>query len=161
MADYLRYPALRCWLAVLCCGALALATARVRAEGDGDAMDRYADANLRRGQLLFIQCKACHEVAEGAPHKVGPNLHGIFGRRAGTAPGFEGYSEAVKSLDIVWTPAVMESWLARPGDVAPGLKMAFAGVPNEADRIMLVAYLLKATAEDAEETGDPEPGQAR
>ncbi len=160
MADDLRNPAVRSVLIALCCGALALVDGLARADQEGDGKDRYAGANLRRGQLLFIQCKACHEVAEGAPHKVGPNLHGIFGRRAGTAPGFEGYSEAVKSLDIVWTPAVMESWLARPGDVAPGLKMAFAGVPSEADRIMLVAYLLKATADDAEASEEVEPAQA-
>jgi len=109
------------------------------AESDLDA--RLAAASLKRGQLLYLACKACHDVEAGLPHKVGPNLHGMFGRKAGTAEGFR-YTDALVRSGIVWKPATMDEWLKQPGALVPGNGMAFAGIANDADRASLIAWLM-------------------
>ena len=115
----------------------------------GDASVATADAvpgqpDLERGKTLYFQCRACHSLEAGGPHKVGPNLHGIFGRKAGLAAGFA-YSEVMKSSDVVWTEQAMDDWLARPSQFMPGNRMVFVGIKDAQDRASLVAYLLQET----------------
>jgi len=109
--------------------------------GASDLNARLAEANLKRGQLLYVTCKACHDVEAGLPHKVGPNLHGMFGRKAGAAEGFR-YTDALAKSGIVWTPETMDAWLKQPGALVPGNGMAFAGVANDDDRASLIAWLM-------------------
>lgn len=118
---------------------LVVITAPLARAADLDA--RLASANLKRGQLLYMACKACHDVEAGLPHKVGPNLHGVFGRKAGTAEGFK-YTDALLKSGIAWTPDSMDEWLAQPGAMVPGNGMAFAGMANAADRASLIAWLM-------------------
>ena len=111
-----------------------------------DELDqRLAAANPKRGQLLYMQCKACHDAEPGVPHKAGPNLNGVFGRTAGTAPGFK-YTDAMAKSGIVWTAATMDTFLKQPGAMFPGTGMAFPGVANDADRASLIAYLQSSSA---------------
>ena len=119
--------------------ALAALAASVAAASDLDA--RIAGANLKRGQLLFLVCKGCHDLEAGVPHKVGPNLHGVAGRRAGTSEGFR-YSEALAQSGIVWTPETLDGFLRQPGAMVRGNGMAFAGIANDADRASLIAWML-------------------
>jgi len=119
----------------------ALVAVAAPASADSDLDARLAAANLKRGQLLYMACKACHDVEAGLPHKVGPNLHGMFGRKAGTAEGFK-YSDAMVKSGIVWTPETMDTWLEQPGARVPGNGMAFAGIANDADRASLIAWLM-------------------
>jgi cytochrome c len=120
---------------------LALAAGHVAA----DELDqRLPPANPKRGQLLYMQCKACHNVESGLPHKVGPNLNGVFGRTAGTASGFK-YTDAMAKSGIAWTPQTMETFLKQPGAMIAGNGMAFAGVANDADRASLIVYLQSST----------------
>lgn len=129
---------------------LALTAAVVTAVSVAGASDldaRLASANLKRGQLLYMTCKACHDVEAGLPHKVGPNLHGMFGRPAGTVAGFR-YTDALVKSGIVWTPETMDAWLAQPGAMVPGNGMAFAGVANAADRASLIAWLMSNSGAD-------------
>ena len=109
---------------------------------DIDAL--VASADVKRGQTLFLQCRACHSLGEGEAHKVGPNLYGMFGRKAGLAPGFA-YSEAVSGADIEWSAAALDQWLARPSDFLPGNRMVFIGVKESQDRANLIAYLQQET----------------
>ncbi|UCG73266.1 MAG: cytochrome c family protein [Chromatiales bacterium] len=113
-------------------------------EGDNLAT-LLAQADVKRGQTLFLQCRACHSLEAGEPHKVGPNLHGMFGRQAGIAPGFD-YSPALQEADVVWTPEALDEWLERPSEYLPGNRMVFIGVKQPADRANLIAYLQQATA---------------
>lgn len=96
------------------------------------------------GKRAFLKCAACHAIAKGAPNKIGPNLFGVVGRKAGTAPGFR-YSAAMKAkgASITWDAATLDKWLARPSAVIPGTSMAFGGVPNAAERASIIAYLKK------------------
>ena len=110
-----------------------------------DLDQRLAAANPKRGQLLYMQCKACHDVEPGLPPKVGPNLNGVFGRTAGTAPGFK-YTDAMVKSGVVWTPQTLDTFLKQPGAMIPGTGMAFAGVANDADRASLVVYLQSSSA---------------
>ncbi len=119
----------------------ALVAVAAPASADPDLEARLAAANLKRGQLLYMACKACHDVEAGLPHKVGPNLHGMFGRKAGSAEGFK-YTDALVKSGIVWTPETMDSWLKQPGALVPGNGMAFAGIANDADRASLIAWLM-------------------
>ena len=125
--------------AIFATAALLAVAAPALADTDLDA--RLAAANLKRGQLLYMVCKACHDVEAGLPHKVGPNLHATFGRKAGTAEGFK-YTDALVKSGIVWTPETMDAWLKQPGALVPGNGMAFAGIANDADRASLVAWLM-------------------
>lgn len=88
----------------------------------------------------FARCQACHSVAPGAPHKVGPNLAGVMGSVMGTRPGYE-YSEAMAESGEVWTRERMDAFLASPRDVAPGTKMMAPPVRDAEDRQALIDYL--------------------
>lgn len=103
-----------------------------------------AAQDVARGQLLFLQCRACHTLKAGEPNKVGPNLHGFLKRPGGSATGFK-YSAAFAAAKPVWTDAILDRWLARPAAMTPGTTMAFAGVAKPADRAAIIAYLKQAT----------------
>lgn len=97
-------------------------------------------ADPARGKRLSFTCYTCHYVGKNLPHHTGPNLYGMFGRKAGTAPGYA-YSEAIKKSGITWTPEELDRWLADPKGYLPGSKMVFIGVPNAQDRRDIIAYL--------------------
>ncbi len=103
-----------------------------------------ATADIKRGQVLYFQCRACHSLKAGEAHKIGPNLYDFFGRKAGQAPGYK-YSEVVANADIIWTAETVDSWLARPSDFLPGNRMIFVGVQDKQDRANLIAFLLEQT----------------
>ncbi|MFW2404171.1 MAG: c-type cytochrome [Gammaproteobacteria bacterium] len=108
-----------------------------------------ANADVKRGETLYFQCRACHTLEEGGAHKVGPNLYGMFGRKAGQADGFS-YSDAVKNSDIVWSAETVSGWLEQPADFLPGNIMVFVGVKKPQDRANLIAYLQANTGAAAE-----------
>ena len=98
-----------------------------------------------RGQRVFnLQCKACHTLEKGGASVTGPNLHGVFGRKAGTATGFE-FSEAMKKSGIIWDDATIADYNRDPKGKVPGTKMVFNGVKNAGQLADLVAYLKEAT----------------
>ena len=99
------------------------------------------DARLvAQGQRQFLRCASCHAIEAGQPTRIGPNLHGVVGRRAGSLPGFS-YSPAMQAQHFVWTEAKLDQWLTRPNAVVPGTAMAFAGLAKPEDRAALIAYL--------------------
>jgi len=69
---------------------------------------------------------------------------GLFGRPAGSVPGFD-YSAAMKNSGIVWSPATLDLFLRGPRQMVPGTKMTFVGVPKAQERADLIAYLEVAT----------------
>ncbi len=120
-------------------GVAMLAVATI---GSVQAQDAPADpaVALKRGRLLFIQCRACHELKADQPHKVGPNLHGVVDRKSAAAEGFA-YSAALKGANLTWDKATLDKWIEKPSGLVPGNAMAFAGIASPADRAALIAYI--------------------
>lgn len=106
----------------------------------------YNEASYDAGRRVFAQCRSCHVIQAGAPHRVGPNLHAVFGREIGTAEGFT-YSQAVQDANFVWDADHLDHWLQNPQTFLPGNRMAFAGVRDETQRRDLIAYLMVEAAE--------------
>jgi cytochrome c len=104
------------------------------------ATSAAAAGNVSNGETVFGRCQVCHSNAKAAPNKMGPNLFGVVGRKAGTYPGFA-YSAAMKNSGIVWSNAKLDAYIASPSTVVPGNMMAFSGVSNAAQRADLIAYL--------------------
>ncbi len=95
------------------------------------------------GQKVFNRCRACHAIGPGAHNKVGPQLNGIIGRKAGSVAGFN-YSDALKqkaAAGLVWTEANLQQYLDSPDTFIPNGVMAFAGVKNEGELKDLIAFL--------------------
>jgi cytochrome c len=95
-----------------------------------------------RGQKLFEDCRACHALERGA-QTVGPDLHGVFGRKAGTADDFR-YSPALKRSGITWTPQTLDAYVADPQKAVPQNRMPYAGMPEARDRAELIKYMQQA-----------------
>jgi cytochrome c len=112
--------------------------------GSDESPATEAVASVERGQKLYMQCRACHSLNEGGPNKVGPNLFGVFGRKAGLTPGFA-YSDALANSDVIWTQEAMAEWLTRPSQFLPGNRMIFVGIKDAQDRTSLIAYLQRET----------------
>lgn len=104
-------------------------------------------ADIERGESLWGKCEACHTFEAGARHSVGPNLHGVFGRKAGGAEGFRRYSDAMKTSEVVWTAETMNEYLKATLEYIPGSKM-YAGLAIPRDRLDLIAWLQIATSEE-------------
>jgi len=95
------------------------------------------------GQRVFNQCRACHVVENNGRNGVGPNLHGVVGRRAASIENFR-YSANMRQLaegGLAWTPENLNRYLTNPKDVVPQGSMAFAGIRNEQQRTDVIAYL--------------------
>lgn len=92
------------------------------------------------GEKVFLKCKACHQIGDGAKNAVGPALTGIVGRTAGTYPGYT-YSDANKNSGITWDVATLKDYLKNPRAKIPGTKMIFPGLPKDEDIDNVIAYL--------------------
>ena len=101
-----------------------------------------ADGDAARGEKKFEECAACHKIAPGEDN-VGPSLHGVFGRKAGTLTDFR-YSPALKRSGITWTSQTLDTFLADPQKVVPANRMPYAGLADASERADLIAYLRKA-----------------
>jgi cytochrome c len=102
-----------------------------------------AGQDVAAGKRSFAKCQACHTL-EAGDNKIGPSLHGLFGRKAGSAPGFS-YSKANRDSGVVWNDETLFAYLEAPQKYIPGTKMIFAGIRTEKERRDLVAYLKEAT----------------
>ena len=97
------------------------------------------DAGVGR-ELYEARCGGCHSVDD---HRVGPAHRGVFGRKAGSQPGFA-YSDALKKSTIVWTEKTLDAWLTEPEKLVPGQLMNVQ-VGDTKARADIVAYLRSLT----------------
>jgi cytochrome c len=98
-----------------------------------------ADGDPKRGEKLFDECRACHSVERGV-EGIGPDLHGVFERRAGALETFR-YSPALKRSAITWTPQALDGYIADPQKAVPANRMPYAGMPDARDRADLLSYM--------------------
>jgi cytochrome c len=96
--------------------------------------------DVAAGGNSFKKCGICHSIGEGATNKIGPELNGLDGRKAGTAEGFS-YSDANKNSGITWNEASFKEYIRDPSAKVPGTKMIFAGIKNDKEIDDLWAYL--------------------
>ncbi len=96
--------------------------------------------DVAAGERLFNQCRTCHQIGETAKNAVGPQLNGLFGRKAGIVENYN-YSAVYKALDKVWSPENFTVYIKDPRGVTPGTKMVYPGMKDEAQIVNLVAYL--------------------
>jgi cytochrome c len=93
------------------------------------------------GQVAYNNaCRTCHSFKEG-DNRLGPTLHGVVGRKAGTVEGFA-FSPAMKDSGITWDEATLDKFITSPNQVVSGNKMQpFGGVADAGDRKKIVDYL--------------------
>lgn len=110
-------------------------------EAPATAGVRYASltGDPTKGRTAFATCSACHALEAGL-NRIGPSLHGVVGRRAGSVPGYS-YSPANRESGITWTEEQLFQFLERPQRVMPGTKMVFPGWSDAEKRADVIAYL--------------------
>ena len=111
-------------------------------EPAGTATVPATEATANRAEALFGACAGCHAIADGATHRLGPDLAGIVGSPIGSREGFR-YSPALAKRSGRWTEENLDRFLANPQAFAPGNTMVFTGVPDPADREQLIRYLMQ------------------
>ena len=100
------------------------------------------EGDATAGATVFKKCATCH-IADTDKNKVGPSLNGVFGRKAGTHPGFT-YSAAMKQAGesgLVWDETTLRDYLHDPKLKVKGTKMAFVGLKDDTEITNLIAYL--------------------
>lgn len=106
------------------------------------APEPLANAAMKRGELLYARCMGCHSIDA---NRTGPLHCGLFGRRAGSVPGFSDYSKAMRDSGIVWDSKNLDAFLADPVKRVPGTTMGYAGVRDPRERAELIAWLGQVT----------------
>ncbi len=104
----------------------------------------WAAGDPVKGAQIFKKCATCHTMQVNEPNKVGPNLHGLFGRKAGSIASFS-YSQAMRSSGVTWSEETLMKYLENPKALVPGNKMPFPGLKSEQDREDVISYLKQVT----------------
>ena len=94
-------------------------------------------------QAFNNACRTCHMVKEG-DNRLGPNLHKVIGRKAGSLPDYN-YSSAMKEAGFVWDKEKLERFIANPDEVVPGNSMKpYSGLASSDDRTKIIAFLAQS-----------------
>jgi cytochrome c len=107
---------------------------------------RATAQDISAGDNSFKKCAICHSVGEGATNKIGPELNGLDGRKAGSAENFI-YSDGNKNSGITWNETSFKEYIKDPSAKVPGTKMIFAGIKNDKEVDDLWAYLKQFDAQ--------------
>ena len=117
---------------------------------EGQRKFQTPPGEMTNGERQFVRkCSICHtlELAlkPGDARRAGPTLFGLFGRQAGTVPGYR-YSDALAGSPVVWEAETIDQLFEQgPDHFAPGTKMPMQQIAELADRQDLIAYLRNNT----------------
>jgi cytochrome c len=94
------------------------------------------------GQIAFNNaCRTCHTTREG-DNRLGPSLYRVIGRKAGSLPSYNNYSESMKKADLVWDKNNLDRFIADPDQVVPGNNMKpYGGIASAEERARIIAFL--------------------
>ncbi|WP_027535053.1 c-type cytochrome [Bradyrhizobium sp. WSM3983] len=113
----------------------------------GTTADPLAAYAGDHGADVFRACVACHTLSAREAQRAGPTLAGLFGRKIASLPGYR-FSEALKTMDIVWTPeTVAKLFELGPNAYTPGTKMPEQRIGSAEDRRALTDFLARATSQ--------------
>ncbi len=107
----------------------------------GAALSAGAMATPLPRPPAFAMCGVCHKAAAGEKPTLGPNLWGVNGRKAGTAPGYA-YSAAMQKSGISWNKESLVAFITAPQQTVPGTKMAYGGQKNPKMAADIADYVL-------------------
>ncbi|MFZ6050321.1 c-type cytochrome [Pseudomonas sp. CR3202] len=100
-----------------------------------------APAQVQKGEALFgSDCSVCHSAKAGGPTMMGPNLHGLYGRKSGSLAGFS-YSQAMKTKAVEWQMDSLEQFIAQPQGFVAGTYMPYVGMASGDDRRAVGCFL--------------------
>jgi len=103
------------------------------------AAETPAGPSLANAPADFAKCTTCHTIQPGVI-AVGPSLFGVFGKKAGSEPGYT-YSDGNKNSGLTWDEKTLDTYLTAPMKMVPGTKMTFAGEPDAAKRKAIIEFL--------------------
>ena len=96
--------------------------------------------DITTGEKVFKKCAACHSIAKGGKHAIGPALYNVVSRKVGSVSDYK-YSKALSEYGKEWTFEELNGYLTKPSKWIKGTKMAFAGLRKEKDRASVILYL--------------------
>jgi len=103
---------------------------------------------LSSGEIIYLrECAKCHQIGEGAQNRVGPQLNQLFGRKAGSLPDFDHYSEAFAKADFIWTPDLFRAFIKDPKNVVAGTMQIYNGLQNDDEISALIEFLKNPTTD--------------
>jgi len=122
--------------------ALALSfSASANAANTANTAANIAAGNVDAGREAFTRlCASCHRVGPSARGAFGPQLNGLFGRKAGSTADYR-YSDAMKASNVVWSDVTLSAFVQSPGKLVPGTRMRFWGMSDPRQIEDLLAYL--------------------
>jgi len=128
--------------AALLAGDASLAAGESSKSPEHAAAAGNANSEATEGEVKFNTfCRQCHSFVKD-DNRLGPSLYGVIGRKAGTAPGYLGYSPSMKMAGWVWTRAMIDKWITNPYKILPDTNMRpFPGVADPKTRRQIIAFL--------------------
>ena len=121
----------------------------------GKFIRRFQSANIKDpGERQFRRkCSICHTLKPDGANRAGPTLYGVFGRKAGTLPGYP-YSKSLLRSNIVWSRKTIKALFSDgPDIITPGSKMPIQRLKNLQHLDALISYLEKVTVSQTDRRG--------
>jgi len=115
-------------------------------------------ADAEKGAAVFKKCKSCHQIGEGAKHRVGPHLNGVFGRPAGSMEGPKYSKSMIRAGDdgLIWTEETLDAYIENPKALVSKTRMSFRGIDDADERADLLEYL-RAFSDNPADIPEAEP----
>ena len=142
-----KFALLLLFASLAACGEQSPASSSTGNSGAGGLNLPEPGTPEHEGRLAFGQCAVCHTYREGQPHRVGPNLYGIYGAEAGKAEGFT-YTTAMRESGIVWNEEALDAFMENPQTYVRGNRMAYLGEADAEVRANIIAYMKSLRASE-------------